>query len=65
MCVPDLRGSQGTFSFYSTAQDEHGHPARTGGEQTVAGSVTACRLGAHNPEDPAAGTRKLPFSRAL
>jgi predicted AlkP superfamily phosphohydrolase/phosphomutase len=35
MCVPDLRGSQGTFSFYSTAQDEHGHPARTGGEQTV------------------------------
>lgn len=35
MCVPDLRGSQGTFSFYSTAQNEHGHPARTGGEQTV------------------------------
>lgn len=35
MCVPDLRGSQGTFSFYSTTQNEHGHPARTGGEQTV------------------------------
>lgn len=35
MCVPDLRGSQGTFSFYSTRQDEHGHPVRTGGEQTV------------------------------
>ena len=35
MCVPDLRGSQGTFSFFSTKQDEHGHPARTGGEQTV------------------------------
>lgn len=35
MCVPDLRGSQGTFSFYSTKQDEHGHPVRTGGEQTV------------------------------
>ena len=35
MCVPDLRGSQGTFSFYSTRQDEHGHPTRAGGEQTV------------------------------
>ena len=35
MCVPDLRGSQGTFSFYSTEQDEHGHAVRTGGEQTV------------------------------
>jgi predicted AlkP superfamily phosphohydrolase/phosphomutase len=35
MCVPDLRGSQGTFSFFSTRQDEHGHAAYTGGEQTV------------------------------
>jgi predicted AlkP superfamily phosphohydrolase/phosphomutase len=35
MCVPDLRGSQGTFSFFSTRQDEHGHPTHTGGEQTV------------------------------
>jgi predicted AlkP superfamily phosphohydrolase/phosphomutase len=35
MCVPDLRGSQGTFSFFSTKQDEHGHPTHVGGEQTV------------------------------
>jgi predicted AlkP superfamily phosphohydrolase/phosphomutase len=35
MCVPDLRGSQGTFSFYSTRQDAHGHAVHTGGEQTV------------------------------
>jgi predicted AlkP superfamily phosphohydrolase/phosphomutase len=35
MCVPDLRGSQGTFSFFSTKQDEHGHSVHTGGEQTV------------------------------
>jgi predicted AlkP superfamily phosphohydrolase/phosphomutase len=35
MCVPDLRGSQGTFSFFSTVQDEHGHATHTGGEQTV------------------------------
>jgi predicted AlkP superfamily phosphohydrolase/phosphomutase len=34
MCVPDLRGSQGTFSFFST--DSEGGKARfTGGEQTV------------------------------
>ena len=35
MCVPDLRGSQGTFSFFSTKQDEHGKATHTGGEQTV------------------------------
>jgi predicted AlkP superfamily phosphohydrolase/phosphomutase len=35
MCVPDLRGSQGTFSFFSTRQDEHGHAIHTGGEQTI------------------------------
>jgi len=34
MCVPDLRGSQGTFSFFSTAHDD-GKAAFTGGEQTV------------------------------
>jgi predicted AlkP superfamily phosphohydrolase/phosphomutase len=35
MCVPDLRGSQGTFGFFSTRQDEHGHVVHTGGEQTL------------------------------
>jgi predicted AlkP superfamily phosphohydrolase/phosphomutase len=35
MCVPDLRGSQGTFSFFSTRQDARGHAVHTGGEQTV------------------------------
>ncbi|MHC5209129.1 MAG: alkaline phosphatase family protein [Planctomycetota bacterium] len=34
MCVPDLRGSQGTFGFFSTKSDD-GHAAFTGGEQTV------------------------------
>ncbi len=34
MCVPDLRGSQGTFSFFSTDTDG-GAPKFTGGEQTV------------------------------
>lgn len=35
MCVPDLRGSQGTFGFFSTKTAEGGHAAHTGGEQTV------------------------------
>jgi predicted AlkP superfamily phosphohydrolase/phosphomutase len=35
MCVPDLRGSQGTFSFFSTRQDAEGHAVHTGGEQTI------------------------------
>lgn len=35
MCVPDLRGSQGTFSFFSTQQSEEGEAAFVGGEQTV------------------------------
>ena len=30
MCVPDLRGTQGTFSFYSTPPDQG--PEQTGGE---------------------------------
>ncbi|MSQ01964.1 MAG: nucleotide pyrophosphatase [Myxococcales bacterium] len=34
MCVPDLRGSQGTFSYFSTANRD-GQAAFTGGEQTV------------------------------
>ena len=34
MCVPDLRGSQGTFSFFSTDTDGDA-PKFTGGEQTV------------------------------
>ncbi|MBT3222265.1 MAG: nucleotide pyrophosphatase, partial [Proteobacteria bacterium] len=34
MCVPDLRGSQGTFSFFST-KNKDGESTFTGGEQTV------------------------------
>ncbi len=34
MCVPDLRGSQGTFSYFST-ENKEGQAAFTGGEQTV------------------------------
>jgi len=35
MCVPDLRGSQGTFSFFSTETSGDGQAVFVGGEQTV------------------------------
>ena len=35
MCVPDLRGSQGTFSFFSTEAEDGGAAKFIGGEQTV------------------------------
>jgi predicted AlkP superfamily phosphohydrolase/phosphomutase len=34
MCVPDLRGSQGTFSYFTTAEPQPG-AAYTGGERTL------------------------------
>ncbi len=36
MCVPDLRGTQGTFSFYSTSRA----PADEGGDPSEAGETT-------------------------
>ncbi len=42
MCVPDLRGSQGTFNFFSTGT-KAGGAAFTGGEQTIL---------RRNPKDP-------------
>jgi predicted AlkP superfamily phosphohydrolase/phosphomutase len=66
MCVPDLRGSQGTFSFYSSKQDEHGRPTRTGGEQTVLrrqGDRIRTRIvGPDNPLLRAGGRTTLPMT---
>lgn len=63
MCVPDLRGTQGLFSFYSTrpAGEE-----RTGGEQHVVkreGNVVRCELiGPDNSMKEGAGAMKVPFT---
>jgi predicted AlkP superfamily phosphohydrolase/phosphomutase len=51
MCVPDLKGSQGTFSFYSTRMEENG--ARTGGvfhPVQWEGDLIRARL--HGPNNP-------------
>lgn len=65
MCVPDLRGSQGTFSFFSTRTDD-GVPAFTGGEQTVLrpkGNVIRSRIvGPDNGMVKGAPRMTLPFT---
>jgi predicted AlkP superfamily phosphohydrolase/phosphomutase len=65
MCVPDLRGSQGTFSFFSTANND-GQAAFTGGEQTVLrrkGKVIRSRIvGPDNGMVKEGGRMTLPFT---
>ena len=56
MCVPDLRGSQGTFSFFST-ESRDGKAAFTGGEQTVLrrgkdGRIRSRIVGPDNCDEP-------------
>jgi predicted AlkP superfamily phosphohydrolase/phosphomutase len=66
MCVPDLRGSQGTFSFFSTEQRE-GKAAFTGGEQTVLrrgrdGRIRSRIVGPDNSMSRNGGRMTLPFT---
>jgi predicted AlkP superfamily phosphohydrolase/phosphomutase len=66
MCVPDLRGSQGTFSFFSTESRE-GKAAFTGGEQTVLrpgkdGRIRSRIVGPDNSMSRNGGRMTLPFT---
>jgi len=66
MCVPDLRGSQGTFSFFSTEHRE-GKAAFTGGEQTVLrrgkdGRIRSRIVGPDNSMSRDGGRMTLPFT---
>ena len=66
MCVPDLRGSQGTFSFFST-ESRDGKAAFTGGEQTVLrrgkdGRIRSRIVGPDNSMSRAGGRMTLPFT---
>ena len=68
MCVPDLRGSQGTFSFFST--ESEGEEAKfIGGEQTVLrrkGSVIRSRIvGPDNSVLASGGRMTLPFTLTI
>jgi hypothetical protein len=68
MCVPDLRGSQGTFSFFST-ENEGGEAKFIGGEQTVLrrkGNVIRSRIvGPDNSMLKAGGRMTLPFTLTI
>ncbi len=63
MCVPDLRGTQGMFSFYTTKKDVAGE--QTGGEvQTVTRDgkfIRAELIGPENPLRTDGHILKLPF----
>jgi predicted AlkP superfamily phosphohydrolase/phosphomutase len=65
MCVPDLRGSQGTFSFFSTETRE-GEAKFVGGEQTVLrrrGDVIRSRIvGPDHTMLKSGGRMTLPFT---
>ncbi len=68
MCVPDLRGSQGTFSFFST-ESEAGKAKFIGGEQTVLrrkGRVIRSRLvGPDHTVLASGGRMTLPFTLTI
>ena len=68
MCVPDLRGSQGTFSFFST-ESEGGEAKFIGGEQTVLrrkGNVIRSRIvGPDNSMLRSGGRMTLPFTLTI
>ncbi len=64
MCTPDLRGTQGTFSLYSTRQSDRSE--RLGGEvhcvERRGNFVTGELLGPAHPSKPQAGPLKIPFT---
>jgi len=63
MCVPDLRGTQGMFSFYTTQRNGNGE--RTGGENYIVtrkgDTIESELLGSTNPFRREATTLKCPF----
>jgi predicted AlkP superfamily phosphohydrolase/phosphomutase len=69
MCVPDLRGSQGTFSFFSTETVDGGAAKFIGGEQTVLrrkGNVIRSRVvGPDNSMLRSGGRMTIPFTLTL
>jgi predicted AlkP superfamily phosphohydrolase/phosphomutase len=64
MCVPDLRGTQGTFSHYTTRKRDEGE--KTGGEVHVVArhgnTVRGNLLGPTHPLNADLGPLKVPFT---
>lgn len=63
MCVPDLRGTQGMFSHYTTREREEGE--KTGGEvhhvKRDGDTIRADLIGPQDPFQPGRGEMRLPF----
>jgi predicted AlkP superfamily phosphohydrolase/phosphomutase len=63
MCAPDLRGTQGMFSYYTTRPERDGE--RTGGTvhrvRRDGDTVRASLVGPENPVRPDRGVLKAPF----
>jgi predicted AlkP superfamily phosphohydrolase/phosphomutase len=63
MCVPDLRGTQGTFSHYTTQRPDD--VERTGGEvlyvERQGTQIRSHLIGPPDPRDQQGGSLKLPF----
>jgi predicted AlkP superfamily phosphohydrolase/phosphomutase len=69
MCVPDLRGSQGTFSFFST-ESRDGQAKFVGGEQTVLrrgknGEIRSRIVGPDHALLRSGGRMTLPFTLVI
>ncbi|NOZ20873.1 MAG: nucleotide pyrophosphatase [Planctomycetes bacterium] len=64
MCVPDLRGSQGSFTYFTTGAEGNGDP--TGGMRLAAkrkdGLIRGSLPGPPNPLRPDAGALEVPFT---
>jgi len=64
MCVPDLRGTQGMFSYYTTKKQEDGE--HTGGERYYIKrkneKIEAELVGPDNPFVPGTGNLRCPFT---
>ncbi|MGE0384304.1 MAG: alkaline phosphatase family protein [Gammaproteobacteria bacterium] len=74
MCVPDLRGSQGSFTYYTTEPGEAGEgnaaPETTGGERHLVradddGVIRAELTGPENPLRAGAPRMSVPFTVRL
>jgi len=66
MCVPDLRGTQGMFSFYTTDGNGNGNGEHTGGERFLVArdgdTIRAELVGCANPFREDNRMLKLPFT---
>lgn len=64
MCVPDLRGTQGTFSHYTTRDKDEAE--KTGGEvhyvRRIGHRIDCELLGPPHPNKPDEGDMRLPFT---